>query len=933
MAAAFVGRARELDSLTRLSGRGVDRPVVGLLMWGDPGAGKSRLLDEFASGADSGMCLRLAGHESEATVPLAGVATLLRALVDPDEGAALQRLLVDGGDALSLDPLRVFEAAHRALRRRGPTTLLVDDAQWVDVMSLALLHYVARAAADAGDRLILIVASRPSAQTDSFARSLAHALPLGATTVLELGGLNQVDGVALARELRPDLSPFEAEELWRRTGGMPFWLETLARHGGPTADPAQLLQTRLLGLDGDAARLLALLAVAGRPFPVSDAAELLEWAPARAVPAERALAGAGLTVSAGGALRPAHDLIREAALTTLPTETRVRLHRRLAEWLEGQGGDDLQLLLEAIHHRHAGGLPSLAPALRVARSPRRRLLGETGLRQLEEIADDAGITPSTLALHEAVASLAAELAEDRRALDRWLLVSDALPNPMARARALLAASEAAVELEDEHEARALLARAEACTSDVTVAIELSTLRALIALRLGSGTEAAASRFAEEAAKRARALAATGGGVEALDAVSLLAYERAMRVRAEAAYNEVNGDAEVRAAEDRVAAARLLGEEEYLSAALTLATARWSIEGMRQVRDEAVRRVLPVIAFDAGVHLVALLLGAGRLPEAESAAAEAQKLAGRVPDLTRHRCSFPYYRCILDLYCGDIDEGLRGLERVAALERLPARRANFQLERAHWCARARGEALADEALASLAAARDCLGSTELPVTRGIARLVEAEVLARIGQVDGARTALADWDTHSVPSQPWEPLRRRAVGALLAFRAGDRASAADELERVRAGFESKGLALEAVWTRIDVGRALAETDRPRAAGALRTAASEATALGATTLRQLAEQALRATGVRTWRRTPAVPGQNAGLGSLTAREREVAALVADGASNPEIAQRLYLSRKTVERHVSNALLKAGARNRAELAAKIVEARSAPSTANAPS
>jgi DNA-binding NarL/FixJ family response regulator len=58
-----------------------------------------------------------------------------------------------------------------------------------------------------------------------------------------------------------------------------------------------------------------------------------------------------------------------------------------------------------------------------------------------------------------------------------------------------------------------------------------------------------------------------------------------------------------------------------------------------------------------------------------------------------------------------------------------------------------------------------------------------------------------------------------------------------------------------------------------------------------------------------------------ALTTRELEVAHLVADGASNPEIAAQLFLSRKTVERHVSNALAKVGARNRTELAQRVRE------------
>ena len=393
----------------------------------------------------------------------------------------------------------------------------------------------------------------------------------------------------------------------------------------------------------------------------------------------------------------------------------------------------------------------------------------------------------------------------------------------------------------------------------------------------------------------------------------------MRVRAAAAYIEVSYDERVAAAEDRVAAGRLLDEETYLSACLTLALARSSVEGVRQVRDEATRRVLPGMAFDAGVYLTQRLLGQGLLFEAEEAAAQAQELAGRIPDVPRGRGRFSYYRCILALYRGNFDEGLRGLEREAAAELLPVRRVNFDLERAHWCARVRGEALADEALASLAAVERYVERTHPPVLEGITRLVAGEVLARIGHVEEAREALADWDANYAPSEPWEPLRRRAAGALISWRTGQFQSAAAELQHVQTGFEQEEMALEAVWTQIDLGRVLLEVDRGSATAALRAAAATASALGATTLQQLAEKELRAVGVRTWRRSKATLTGADALQELSAREREVALLVAEGASNPEIAEQLYLSRKTIEHHVSNALAKLGVRNRTELAAHL--------------
>jgi len=125
------------------------------------------------------------------------------------------------------------------------------------------------------------------------------------------------------------------------------------------------------------------------------------------------------------------------------------------------------------------------------------------------------------------------------------------------------------------------------------------------------------------------------------------------------------------------------------------------------------------------------------------------------------------------------------------------------------------------------------------------------------------------------------------------------------------------LEAVITRLDLARVLERTDRGRAIAAWRRAAEEAAAMGATNPGAVAERALRRLGVRTWRRGPGRP-RTSDPGDLTGREQEILALLASGMTNPEIADRLFLSRKTVERHVSNVLAKAGMRNRAELAGR---------------
>ena len=121
---------------------------------------------------------------------------------------------------------------------------------------------------------------------------------------------------------------------------------------------------------------------------------------------------------------------------------------------------------------------------------------------------------------------------------------------------------------------------------------------------------------------------------------------------------------------------------------------------------------------------------------------------------------------------------------------------------------------------------------------------------------------------------------------------------------------GFVLETLWARIDLAAVLAGGTGPGRGGATGGGVA-ADAMGARTEAQAVDRALRALGVRTWSRAGGT-----GL-ELTAREREIAARVAAGASNAEIAAAMFLSRKTVERHVSNVLAKSGLRNRAEMAA----------------
>ncbi|MGH2428196.1 MAG: AAA family ATPase [Candidatus Limnocylindria bacterium] len=403
----FVGRTEELEALAQVAATSSGPSAA--VVTGPPGSGKSRLLSEARSRASGVRSLAVVGFEPERDVPLAAAAGLLRALADvPDHGEILDALVLGShgrgmhiaAGARTVEPIRIFEAARRAFGTIEPVLLVIDDLHWVDERSLSLCHYLIRAASDSRQRLAVLAATRAGDRGEE----LVATLPADRVRHLNLGSLSRPEGVALAQALDPQMDPAVAGDLWQRAQGSPFWLEELVRHGQAAQGLRQVLTVRLRGAGPDASALLAVLAVAGRQLSLVAAAELLGRPGDRVEAALHELLQRGLAVASGGEARLAHDLIRAAALAELPDETRLRLHRRMAIRLVHQGGKDLPLLREALEHRRAAGLPVIALASRMARSPQRRLLGQDGLHQLAVLADEAdALAPETVALQADVA--------------------------------------------------------------------------------------------------------------------------------------------------------------------------------------------------------------------------------------------------------------------------------------------------------------------------------------------------------------------------------------------------------------------------------------------------------------------------------------------------------------------------------------------------
>ena len=128
------------------------------------------------------------------------------------------------------------------------------------------------------------------------------------------------------------------------------------------------------------------------------------------------------------------------------------------------------------------------------------------------------------------------------------------------------------------------------------------------------------------------------------------------------------------------------------------------------------------------------------------------------------------------------------------------------------------------------------------------------------------------------------------------------------------------VDAALSRTVAGRALAQADQPqRAVTELRRAAQDLDACGALRYRAAAEFELRKLGEHIHRRTK--PGKPHGFGieSLTSRELQIARLVVDRKTNPEIAETLFLSPKTVETHMRTLFHKLGVSSRVEVARAI--------------
>ncbi|WP_159081475.1 LuxR C-terminal-related transcriptional regulator [Nocardioides sediminis] len=297
------------------------------------------------------------------------------------------------------------------------------------------------------------------------------------------------------------------------------------------------------------------------------------------------------------------------------------------------------------------------------------------------------------------------------------------------------------------------------------------------------------------------------------------------------------------------------------------------------------------------HYGAVLVGSGRWPEAEAQLVQALAMA---QDLGRQ----PHVEALAALAELRLRQG--SPEAADALlasveDTLPVA---VTLARLHLV-----QGNPSRAVSVLRACLDRIGDTGPQSHAATAILVEALVASRRLE-DARRVAEHLGHDAEVASYPQaSSLAARAAG-LVAAAVGDPAAARQHLSAAVQGFVRLDLPFEAARTRLDLAR-IVETDDPDlAASEASTAHGVLQRLGAITDADAAAALLRRLGVAT---RPGPRSANA----LTTRERQVLELLELGLSNPQIADRLCLSRKTVAHHVSSILTKLGLSSRAQAAA----------------
>lgn len=881
---AIVGRATEIDHIRRL----VDEDgTPALTLVGEPGIGKSTLLDlACARAVQRGITVRRTdADEIGASQPFGFIGRLLGDAWHPAQADLHPLAVVD----LVLDALEAATPDGRQL-------LALDNLQWADAGSLRVLASVLRRYVPHGGKVIL--AMRPAPVSDALERLLDAAVEVGGFD-LPIAPLTAREVVALARERIGGMPSTNLIRAVEQAGGNPFYVTTLLRDlefhqrlrhhdggvsledGAATPTLSRLLVRRARELGPDVFELLQSAAVLGRSMALTDLAALRDMSIDATAAAVHAAAEAQLLTIDGYEVAFRHDLVMAALRDYTPPTTRRTLHRRALTLLQSSSAraDRLAPHLLALEP----DVVDAAELVRVAHS----CSPDLGLRlvehALDRVADDdlaIAVCRPELLLWSGQPQLAVDAAE--RLVERY--GDDPRIEP---ARAVYS------------HAMFLMGNARAFTADSAdelggrvTQMTPARYKAEMSLAVLFAADAArARRLADEALQLSAA--APAGDADVTEAVG-----RAVRGFIDAAQGRMDdGLADLRAASALVTNGRpevgFAGPELFHASMLLvqgdLRGAAVAVErDDRGTADYAALLRLPVRHAIRSAVLFELGDWDSALAEVEAATALAAELnvsvvssyASGVGSLIHtHRGNLAGAAVALSVGLGGAGSEWVGLAHTLLAE------AKGEITQASQIAQFTFEALLGAGMTALAT-QIAPRRARLAVQSGEGTAALREQLATITFAGAAPAAGA---------------RLRWASALLDEDHALAHQAAAELYEL-------GYAFDAAMAWRDAATISGGITDPRAAAVMQQLAIEGAPLPDTP------------SGRPRRR---VPGSAFGWDAITDSEQRVLELLGEGLDNASIAERLYLSRRTVESHLSHVYTKLGISGRSRLLATVMQRR----------
>ncbi|WP_433829093.1 helix-turn-helix transcriptional regulator [Actinoplanes sp. CA-015351] len=935
----LVGREADLavlhEALKRVRGAEPSAVLVG----GEAGVGKTRLVEEFCRSLGDepvrilhGQCLEL-GEEG---LPFAPFAAALRELarregrgVFDGRETEFARLLPELGPPLDLAEARrghLFElvgALFARLAEERPLILEIEDLHWADRSTRDLIGYLLRSVRVR--RLLLIATYR----TDELHRGhplrpfLAELDRVRGVQRLEVDRLDR-DGTAelLGHLLGLEPDPLTVDAVCERAQGIPFFIEQFASSADPRCgDIPETLRDLLLSrvdlLPDDAQRVLRVAAVGGTKFGHELLAQVAGVDEAALESALRATVTAQLIVfDPAGGYEFRHALVREAVHDDLLPGEHARLHARYAEVVEASPhlvAPD-RAPAEIAHHWHAAHdhpralvaarRAADAASSRYAYAEQARLL-ERVLELWEQVPDAAARLGTThLDLLEEAALVAIDSGDHMRALSLTRAAIgdlDCEAEPLRAARLLIRRAKLlrnAGKSDGAPEAREAYRLLQSAPRDLAwlkllgdVAYQMAGIDGDEAGRIAQEIKAAASEFGDEASQVAADIT--------------LGQVCAGRISAEEGLPDMWRSVDrARAAGDlpNFAHALVNISDSLFELGRYVESAEAAAEGIPHADRVGVSRT-------TGVYLLAnyaeALMAQGRWDEADARLAEAARLDP--PGILA--VAWLWLRARIRLARGH-DGAAHLVGRATGLLAKPFLTAEHRvplLELRILADLASGDAAGARAVARTAVHEP--GILERP-RYGWALLIAA---ARVADDDEQRSAIREVAAALPVRYPAELASAAEVAALLSNEPALWAAAV-------AAWRADGQCFQLAGALLAHAESVAG-DRQAASEALGEAAEIAGQLGATPLLAAVDVLGRRLGVRLG--GAEMPGGSGAAGHpgtadvLTSREREVLRLVAEGQSNSRIAAQLFISPKTASVHVSRIIAKLEVSNRGEAAA----------------